>query len=80
MCPPGDGGQQGRAHSRQLINPIFPGLPHSWGGGCSSPLSPLLSAMQVFISLGAIPQVVTQDLKGEIKLSHKPLVSVVDVC
>lgn len=40
MCPPGDGGQQGRAHSRQLINPIFPGLPHSWGGLFKSSFSP----------------------------------------
>lgn len=37
MCSPGDGGQQGRAHSRQLINPVFFSFSHS--GRLSTSLS-----------------------------------------
>lgn len=38
MSLPGDGGQQGRAHSRQLINPLFSGFFHSGRLSTSHPL------------------------------------------
>ena len=79
MCPPGDAGQQGRAHSRQLINPVFLCL------FCSGRLSASLSPHQK-ASLRSLPGLVPLftwsqwTLRKNHSLPGKPVAFVIHLC